>query len=122
MSDLNTMTLEHFFNKLTLERVSFSDTIAIIERHYHYSPVEFSNGSAPDTLINAAGSNEGSCKLFAFAKIHQLSEQQTLALFGDFYWQDVLEEPEGCGHQNIRNFMAYGWQGIHFNGTALVAK
>jgi len=116
------MTLENFINKLTLERVSFSDTIAIIERHYHYNPVEFSNGSAPNTLINVAGTNEGSCKLFAFAQIHQLSEQQTLALFGDFYWQDVLEEPEGNSHQNIRNFIAYGWQGILFNGTALVAK
>jgi hypothetical protein len=116
------MTLEQFFSQLTATAVSFDEPMTLIDQYYHYSPVEFSNGSAPNTLINAAGTNEGSCKIFAFAQINQLSEQQTLALFGKFYWQDVLEEPEGCGHQNIRNFMAYGWQGIRFNGTALVAK
>ncbi|MDP7537469.1 MAG: HopJ type III effector protein [Methylococcales bacterium] len=116
------MTLEQFLSQLTANAVSFDETMTIIDQYYHYSPVEFSNGSAPNTLINAAGANEKSCKIFAFAQIHQLSEQQTLALFGKFYWQDVLEEPEGNGHQNIRNFMTYGWQGIRFNGTALVAK
>ena len=116
------MTLEQFFSQLTANAVSFDQTMTIIDQYYRYSPVEFSNGSAPNTLINAAGTNEGSCKIFAFAQIHQLSEPQTLALFGKFYWQDVLEEPEGSGHQNIRTFMAYGWQGIRFHSTALIAK
>lgn len=116
------MNLDQFFKKLTANAVSFDDTMTIIEQHYHYSPVEFSNGSAPNTLINAAGTNEGSCKIFAFAQIHQLSEQQTLALFGNFYWHDVLREPEGNNHQNIRNFMTFGWQGIQFSDTSLVPK
>jgi hypothetical protein len=65
--------------------------------------------------------NEGSCKIFAFALIHQLSEAQTLTLFGDYY-HDVLNNPEGSGHQNIRNFIRDGWRGICFNGVALTVK
>ncbi len=74
------------------------------------------------TLVNKAGTNEGSCKIFAFAQINQLDQQQTLNLFGDYYRLDVLNEPQGTGHQNIRNFMKYGWDGIHFKGVALTAK
>jgi len=102
--------------------VSFNDTIAVITDHYYYQPTEFSNGLNDQALINAAGTNEGSCKIFAFALMHQLTEQQTLNLFGDYYRVDVLNEPNGSGHQNIRHFMRDGWQGIHFKSEALIAK
>lgn len=102
--------------------VSFNDTIAVITEHYHYQPTEFSNGLAEQVLMSAAGTNEGSCKIFAFAQIHQLTEQQTLNLFGDYYRVDVLSHPDGSDHQNIRNFMRDGWAGIAFNGTPLTAK
>jgi len=104
------------------EAVSFDQTIAIISENYTYQPTEFSNGSAEAKLINEAGTNEGSCKIFAFAQINQLSQQQTLNLFGDFYSKDVLDDPAGNGHQNIRNFMQFGWEGIHFAQQALAAK
>lgn len=97
--------------------VSFTDTIAVINDNYHYQPTEFSNGD----LVNAAGTNEGSCRIFAFAQLHQLDQQQTLNLFGDYYRQEVLDDPQGTSHQNIRNFMKFGWEGIHFNGQALTA-
>ena len=74
------------------------------------------------TILNTAGKNEGSCKIFAFALLHQLDKQQTLNLFGDYYRVDVLGNPDGDSHQNIRSFMRYGWQGIRFMGTALIAK
>ena len=32
-----------------------------------------------------------------------------------FYHQDVLNDQGGSGHQNIRNFMQYGWEGIQFS-------
>jgi hypothetical protein len=34
----------------------------------------------------------------------------------------VLKHPEATDHQNIRNFMKTGWEGIRFEGEALKAK
>jgi hypothetical protein len=34
----------------------------------------------------------------------------------------VLKHPEGTDHQNIRNFIKTGWNGIEFSGSALVRK
>ncbi len=104
------------------EDISFDQTITIITENYSYLPIEFSNGLSESKLINTAGTNEGSCKIFAFAQINQLNQQQTLNLFGDFYRKDVLDDPTGDGHQNIRNFMQFGWEGINFTKQALVAK
>ena len=101
--------------------VEFQETIALIAEHYDYQPTEFSNG-LQQSVVNEAGRNEGSCKIFAFAKLQQLTVEQTLALFGDYYRQDVLGNPAGNDHQNIRNFMRDGWDGIVFNGEALQAK
>jgi hypothetical protein len=102
--------------------VSFDETMAVISENYTYQPTEFYNGLNEDRLINAAGTNEGSCKIFAFAQLHQFDQQQTLSLFGDFYRVDVLNNPAGSGHQNIRNFMRYGWDGIRFNSKPLIEK
>ncbi len=111
------MALNTFLEKIHSKTpVSFNETIAVITENYAYQPTEFGNG----LLVNNAGSNEGSCKIFAFALIHQLSDQQTLNLFGDYY-HDVLNNPDGTDHQNIRNFIHYGWQGISFKNQALTA-
>jgi len=116
------MSLAAFLEKVNNHiAVSFDETIAVITENYHYQPTEFSNGLDERVLVNKAGSNEGSCKIFAFAKIHQLDQQQTLNLFGDYYRLDVLSNPHETGHQNIRNFMKYGWEGICFKGEALTA-
>jgi hypothetical protein len=114
------MSLASFFEKINNNApVCFDETITVITENYHYQATEFSNGLNEHILVNKAGTNEGSCKIFAFAKIHHLDQQQTLSLFGDYYRQDVLNDPEGTGHQNIRNFMKYGWAGICFKGEAL---
>ena len=99
--------------------VSFNETIKIITENYTYQPTEFSNGLGESRLINKAGNNEGSCKIFAFAKMNQLDQSQTLNLFGDYYRLDVLNNPEGTDHQNIRNFMEQGWEGVSFQSPAL---
>lgn len=114
------MSPNKFLEKLnsTPEMVTFSETMAAIELLYEFTPVFFSNGD----ISNAAGENNGSCKIFAFGSIHQLTQAQTLHCFGDFYRKDVLENPEGNDHQNIRNFMCQGWQGICFEGQALELK
>lgn len=100
------------------ESVHFADTIAIIDAHYDFTPTTFRNGE----FDNAAGQNNGSCKVFSFAKLQQLTPQQTLHCFGSYYRDDVLPHPEATDHQNIRNFMAFGWDGVVFQGTALAAK
>ncbi|MGZ5076639.1 MAG: HopJ type III effector protein [Methylobacter sp.] len=117
------MSLTSFLEKVkNNENVGFDETITVITENYDYQATEFSNGLNQDLLVNQAGTNEGSCKIFAFAGLHQLDQQQTLNLFGDYYRIDVLNEPNGTGHRNIRNFMQYGWNGISFKGVALTVK
>lgn len=103
------------------ESIEFSRVIETINAHYDYTPTQFSNGIGADCVTNAAGSNEGSCRIFAFGQLHNLNEQETLACFGQFY-RDVLQNPDGSDHANIRTFMRHGWSGIHFDGIALTAK
>lgn len=115
-SSPNNMTSNSFINRLkSNQKVSFKDTMSTINESYQYTPTSFINGLGEQAVTNAAGTNEGSCKIFAFAQLQQLDQQQTLSLFGDYY-QDVLNDPNGTSHQNIRNFMRYGWAGIQFKG------
>ena len=100
------------------ETIAFADTIAVIEALYDFTPTEFRNGD----LLNEAGKNSGSCKIFSFAKLQGLSPELTLHCFGDYYRKDVLEHPEAADHQNIRNFMRTGWDGIAFRAAALSTK
>jgi len=116
------MMLNDFIERVKAgQAVDFQDTMAVIAAHYDYQPAEFSNG-IEEPLLNEAGRNEGSCKIFAFAQLHGLDQAQTLALFGDYYRKDVLENPAGSDHQNIRHFLRDGWAGIHFKSVALTAK
>ncbi len=111
------MLLDDFLNTLrnAPDTIEFTDTMAVIESGYEFTPTDFKNGNA----VNQADQNQGSCKLLAFAKIHQFTEAQTLACFGKYYRDDVLKNPDGSDHQNIRSFMQSGWQGVVFSGQAL---
>jgi hypothetical protein len=112
--------IQNFIAKLqnSPSQISFDETLQIIEQHYDFTPVGFDNGP----LQNAAGTNQGSCKIFAFSQIHQLSEAQTLACFGDFYRIDVLQHPDNEDHANIRQFMRSGLAGILFEVNPLSLK
>jgi hypothetical protein len=114
---VSTVSLNSFLQSLrdNPELIEFAQTIAAIESHYDYTPTTFHNGE----VENAAGQNGGSCKIFAFAKLQNLDQQQTLACFGSYYREDVLQNPDARDHQNIRNFMRTGWSGIAFEGEAL---
>ena len=114
------MTIKIFLEKLkqTPEALTFAETIATVDSNYEFTPTAFQNG----TQHNGAGENSGSCKVFAFAKIQKLTQAETLACFGGYYFDEVLSDPEGTNHQNIRNFMKFGWDGIQFEGEALKAK
>lgn len=114
------MIIAAFLEKLKQEpkNIAFSETIDTIEANYNFTPTAFQNGNTH----NAAGTNSGSCKLFAFAQIQQLTKEETLACFGSYYFDEVLGDSEGSNHQNIRNFMVTGWDGIQFEGMALDLK
>lgn len=114
------MNVDIFVQKLKTSprTIAFSDTMAVVEANYNFTPTAFKNGD----LKNEAGENSGSCKLFAFAKAQDFTVSETLACFGAFYFDDVLKDPEGTGHQNIRNFMKTGFEGLVFEGTALTVK
>lgn len=104
------------------QAVEFQAAIDTINAHFDYTPTRFTNGRGDDKVVNAAGSNEGSCRLFAFALLQGLSQPETLALFGKYYREDVLLHVDASDHANIRTFMRHGWAGIHFDGVALKPK
>lgn len=99
------------------EQLSFADCLAVIDAHYDFTPTAFTNGG----LKNAAGENNGSCKIFAFGLLHQLTPAQTLACFGEHY-RGVLADANGQDHQNIRRFMQQGWAGVNYQGQPLTSK
>ena len=114
------MELDQFKSKLkqNQEKITFDETMATVEHSFDFTPTAFQNGE----LHNEVGQNSGSCKLFAFAKHEGFTEQETLHCFGDYYRVDVLEDIEGASHQNIRNFIKHGWEGISFENEALQIK
>lgn len=111
------MDMQQFLSLLTEqpEMVEFEQTMAVIDDNYRFEPTAFSNGN----IENEAGQNNGSCKIFSFAQLNDLNEQQTLACFGAFYRVDVLNNPTGTDHGNIRNFIEHGWPGVKFERAAL---
>lgn len=114
------MTLDTFLSQLRKNphAIGFDDTMTLIDTLYDFTPTAFRNGEQ----VNAAGENNGSCKIFAFGQLNGLAEAETLACFGRYYRDDVLGDPNGHSHANIRNFMRHGWAGIDFEGTPLENK
>jgi len=108
--------------RLHKAEADFEEVIAYVNDHFDYTATRFTNGLGENPVVNEAGTNEGSCRLFALAALKGLSEADTLQLFGRFYREDVLKHPEAVNHGNIRRFMKDGWAGIHFDGIALQAK
>ena len=97
--------------------ITFTETMQVIDDNYNFTPTTFTNGD----IKNNSGENSGSCKLFAFAKLQKLTKEETLFCFGEHY-QSVLEDENGDSHQNIRNFMNSGFEGLSFEGATLVLK
>lgn len=114
------MDLQTYLTKLKTspQSIEFDETMSVIDGSYNFKPSEFRNGET----INQENQNNGSCKIFAFAQLHQLDVEQTLACFGRFYREDVLQHPENSDHQNIRNFMCTGWEGVEFQSQPLSNK
>jgi hypothetical protein len=98
--------------------VTFEDVMAMIDQYYEDQLIEFKNGD----IVNRQGENEGSAKVLSYAALSNMDKETTLKLWGQYY-REVLADPEGTSHANIRNFMKYGWDGVPFeNGIALTRK
>lgn len=108
---------QDLLKQLQTGEVKFADVIAFIEARYTHTPTAFQNGAQ----YNASTENQGSAKVFSFAQLNGLDQAQTLSLFAEHY-ASVLATPEATDHQNIRQFMQNDWDGIKFEGTALVMK
>ncbi|WP_180071968.1 HopJ type III effector protein [Acinetobacter sp. YH12200] len=103
--------------QLAAGEAKFADVIAYIEARYTHTPTAFKNGQQS----NATTENQGSAKVFAFARLNGLDQTQTLSLFAEHY-AAVQATPQASDHQNIRQFMQNGWDGIAFGGQVLTAK
>lgn len=109
--------VQDLLQQLQAGKAKFTDVIQHIEARYTHTPTAFQNGQQH----NAATENQGSAKVFSFAQLNQLDQQQTLNLFAEHY-ASVLATPDASDHQNIRQFMQNGWDGVQFEGVALTAK
>jgi hypothetical protein len=104
--------------EMDADTLKFEDVIELIEEHYETQILEFKNGD----ILNKPGENEGSAKLLSYAALADMDKATTLKLWGQYY-REVLADPDGDAHANIRNFMKYGWEGVPFeNGIALTSK
>lgn len=109
--------ITELIEKLKSNSIAFKDVLEFIDARYQHQPTAFKNGET----YNEATQNQGSARVFSFAKLNELSKEDTLLLFAEHY-QAVLNTPEAADHQNIRQFMQHGWSGVVFEGEALTAK
>ena len=106
--------MTQFLARLKGGHLAFADVIRYIEDHYTVHPTAFRNGNQ----YNEASQNQGSAKVLYFARLHDLNKEDTLLLFAEHY-RAVLDDPAGSNHQNIRQFMENGWEGVTFEGKVL---
>lgn len=92
--------------------LEFQDVMAVLRRHYEFTPTAFTTGKGTAVQVdNPATANQASCLLLAAARRLGLDRDATLRLYGEHY-RDVLADPGGTAHGNIRAFMANGWEGV----------
>ena len=104
--------------EMDADNLKFEEVMEVIDNHYESGLIEFKNGD----IVNKPGENEGSAKLLSYAALSGFDKDTTLKLWGQYY-REVVADPDGDSHQNIRNFMKTGWDGVPFeNGIALTKK
>merc|ERR1712127_841363 len=104
--------------EMSSDDIMFEEVMDMINEDYETGLIEFKNGD----LLNAFGENEGSANVLSYGALSDFDKETTLKLWGQYY-RDVLATPDGTDHQNIRNFMKTGWEGVPFeNGIALTKK
>ena len=97
-------------HNLTCDSLRSSQFIEMVEGCYETGLIEWSNGSQK----NPPGTNEGSAHVLSLAALADLPKEKALLLWAEHY-RDVLATPDGDDHQNIRQFMEKGWDGVDFS-------
>lgn len=101
---------ENFYNSIT-----YQQTIDFIDKHYCYFAVPFKCGD----ITYEPNVKTGAAKIFSFGLMTQMTKDQTLRLFGEYY-RDLKPTDD---RPNVKNFIDYGWNGISFSsGLAIVSK
>lgn len=108
------MTVTEFLQAIKQPEHRFADTLAFIDANYQYTACAFENAG----LHNAAGSNQGSCKILGLALLENLSTHDALLAFGEHY-RHILATPDGSDHANIRQLLKHGLESVHFNQLPL---
>ncbi|SFV69698.1 Type III effector HopPmaJ [hydrothermal vent metagenome] len=112
------MTEEQYLIQLKSKySMKFEDLMQVIEDNYNILTTAFKNGD----LENSADENQGSAKLFAFAKLHNLNNTETLRCFGQYY-QEVLDDKNGSSHSNIRQLILTGLENVILKKQILIKK
>lgn len=111
------MDINNLLKSLRVQKLAFKDVLSFIEQHYLCKTSAFRNG----LQNNKENENQGSARVLYFAKLNNLSQEDTLLLFAEHY-AAVLQTPDGTDHQNIRQFQLNGWESVYFEDEVLVAK
>jgi hypothetical protein len=109
--------IKKILSELATGQINFAGVLATIDDQYTHTPTAFKNGD----LYNSSSENQGSARVLFYARLNNLSKEETLSLFAEHY-QNVLDNPGGNNHQNIRQFIQSGWDGVTFEGTPLLPE
>lgn len=111
------MDLSTFLDKLRTNpgSVKIDEALSTIEQAYEVTPTGFTLGGVRFEMPQS----KRSCQIYAFGQLNQLTKEQTLACFGDYYHQDVQMNPAGNDHLVIRLFVAHGWEGLKLDSMPL---
>lgn len=85
------------------KNTDFGNTIQAIDSILETEPVDFVNGEVPNT----SGENLWSLKVLAFGKMMWFHTQEVLSMFWEYY-REVIDNPDGNSHQNIRALQKTG--------------
>ncbi|MDR1027138.1 MAG: HopJ type III effector protein [Rickettsiales bacterium] len=101
-------------------KYDFQQVLSVIDKNYDYTPTQFAvTDGWGDT--NGLDQNQGAGRVLAFAKERRLDEEAALQLFAEHY-QNVVDNPNGDNHKNIRLLAAHGLNQVHFANRPLRKK
>ena len=115
---INKNLLIHIIRKNKKSILSFKFILQSIESCFKFN---INNGFKNGIIYNELNTNIGSLKVLLFAKLFKLNKLTTLKLWSEHYF-NVLNDPNGTSHGNIRNFIKYGWLGIDFLTNSIENK
>lgn len=98
--------------------VQMDDVIAVCDREFEYTDSSFSVGA----VENKVGTNVKSSKILSFAYLTKMDTETALKCYGEVY-REVLVDPDGDSHGNIRALMKGGTECVKFPfGLSLTPK